>query len=304
MSCCGSPPHSTRYRRMSWRAPSSPPPPVAGLRWRCRRRPGGARLRPGGDRRQSPGQARQGHVDRRRRAAAVGAPGVPRPARHLDGSLTVFAAVDEEPAGAFLLQDPIRPDAPRMVRALRDRRHVTRASWSPATARTSRTWSGASWAPTPCWPGPRPRGQAHRDRTRVGARCDDHGRGRGQRRSRARGGRRWGGPRRARGHRVIRGGRRRSHGRPDRRPGRRDAHRAPLEADRPAGRPHRHGPVARRDDRRRGRAPAAGGGRDPARGHRRAGDRYRAARRAARRGPHDRDAARRRRHRAPAARRA
>ena len=39
------------------------------------RRPGGARLRPGGDRRHSPGQARQGHVDRRPRAAAVGAPG-------------------------------------------------------------------------------------------------------------------------------------------------------------------------------------------------------------------------------------
>lgn len=37
----------------------------------------------------------------------------------LDGSLTVFAAVDGEPAGVFLLQDPIRPDAPRMVRALR-----------------------------------------------------------------------------------------------------------------------------------------------------------------------------------------
>ncbi|HEY5149185.1 MAG TPA: heavy metal translocating P-type ATPase [Mycobacterium sp.] len=38
----------------------------------------------------------------------------------LDGSLTVFAAVDDRPAGAFLLQDAIRPDAPRMVRALRD----------------------------------------------------------------------------------------------------------------------------------------------------------------------------------------
>ena len=38
----------------------------------------------------------------------------------LDGSLTVFAAVDDEPAGAFLLEDPIRPDAPRMVRALRE----------------------------------------------------------------------------------------------------------------------------------------------------------------------------------------
>jgi heavy metal translocating P-type ATPase len=38
----------------------------------------------------------------------------------LDGSLTVFIAVDGEPSGAFLLEDPIRPDAPRMVRALRD----------------------------------------------------------------------------------------------------------------------------------------------------------------------------------------
>ena len=37
----------------------------------------------------------------------------------LDGSLTVFAAVDGVPAGALLLEDPIRPDAPRMIRALR-----------------------------------------------------------------------------------------------------------------------------------------------------------------------------------------
>jgi heavy metal translocating P-type ATPase len=37
----------------------------------------------------------------------------------LDGTLTVFASVDGAPAGAFLLEDPIRPDAPRMVRALR-----------------------------------------------------------------------------------------------------------------------------------------------------------------------------------------
>jgi len=38
----------------------------------------------------------------------------------LDGSLTVFVAVDGEPAGAFLLQDPIRSDAPRMIRTLRE----------------------------------------------------------------------------------------------------------------------------------------------------------------------------------------
>ncbi len=37
----------------------------------------------------------------------------------LDGSLTVFASVDGQPAGVLLLEDPIRPDAPRMLRALR-----------------------------------------------------------------------------------------------------------------------------------------------------------------------------------------
>ncbi len=37
----------------------------------------------------------------------------------LDGSQTVFVAVDGVPVGALLLVDPIRPDAPRMVRALR-----------------------------------------------------------------------------------------------------------------------------------------------------------------------------------------
>ena len=37
----------------------------------------------------------------------------------LDGSMTVFAAIDGVPSGAMLLEDPVRPDAPRMVRALR-----------------------------------------------------------------------------------------------------------------------------------------------------------------------------------------
>ncbi|HEX7717885.1 MAG TPA: heavy metal translocating P-type ATPase, partial [Marmoricola sp.] len=38
----------------------------------------------------------------------------------LDGSLTVFVAVDGRPAGAFLLEDTIRPDAPRMIHGLRN----------------------------------------------------------------------------------------------------------------------------------------------------------------------------------------
>lgn len=37
----------------------------------------------------------------------------------LDGSLTVFVAVDDRPVGALLLEDPLRSDAPRMMRALR-----------------------------------------------------------------------------------------------------------------------------------------------------------------------------------------
>jgi soluble P-type ATPase len=37
----------------------------------------------------------------------------------LDGSMTVFASVDGVPAGVLLLEDPIRSDAPRMLRDLR-----------------------------------------------------------------------------------------------------------------------------------------------------------------------------------------
>ncbi len=38
----------------------------------------------------------------------------------LDSSLTVFVGVDDQPAGAFLLEDVVRPDAPRMVHGLRE----------------------------------------------------------------------------------------------------------------------------------------------------------------------------------------
>jgi heavy metal translocating P-type ATPase len=37
----------------------------------------------------------------------------------LDGSLTVFVSIDDQAAGALFLEDRIRPDSPRMVRALR-----------------------------------------------------------------------------------------------------------------------------------------------------------------------------------------
>ena len=38
----------------------------------------------------------------------------------LDGALTVFVAVDGEPAGVLILEDPVRPDAARTLRALRN----------------------------------------------------------------------------------------------------------------------------------------------------------------------------------------
>ncbi len=50
-------------------------------------------------------------------------PGWARRARRradLDGSSVAFIAIDGEPAGAVLLRDPVRPDGPRMIRALRD----------------------------------------------------------------------------------------------------------------------------------------------------------------------------------------
>lgn len=37
----------------------------------------------------------------------------------LDGALTVFVAVDGQPAGVLILDDPVRPDAARTIRALR-----------------------------------------------------------------------------------------------------------------------------------------------------------------------------------------
>ncbi|GIF45319.1 heavy metal translocating P-type ATPase [Actinoplanes xinjiangensis] len=75
------------------------------------------------------GQGIQGVVDghRVRLGKATGLAGIPMPAwmRHarrraaLDNSLTVFVAIDDVPAGVLLLEDPLRPQAPRMVRALR-----------------------------------------------------------------------------------------------------------------------------------------------------------------------------------------
>jgi len=72
-----------------------------------------------------------GHRVRLGKAATLSGGPAPAWVRHarrraaLDGSLTVFAVVDDVPAGVLLLEDPVRPQAPRMVRALR-RAGITR----------------------------------------------------------------------------------------------------------------------------------------------------------------------------------
>ncbi|MBO0731949.1 MAG: heavy metal translocating P-type ATPase, partial [Acidimicrobiaceae bacterium] len=53
----------------------------------------------------------------------TGTPAFAKAARRrarLDGSMTVFVAVDDQPAGVLLLDDPVRADAARTVRSLRE----------------------------------------------------------------------------------------------------------------------------------------------------------------------------------------
>jgi heavy metal translocating P-type ATPase len=77
-----------------------------------------------------PGQGIRGTVGARRVAVGragwagvTGRPGWVKAARRrarLDGAITVFVAIDGEPAGVLILNDPLRPDAARTIRALRD----------------------------------------------------------------------------------------------------------------------------------------------------------------------------------------
>jgi heavy metal translocating P-type ATPase len=77
------------------------------------------------------GQGIRGIVDGRQvalgKAAWVGVSGVPAWAKaarrraQLDGSMTVFVAVDGVPNGVLVLDDPVRPDAAKTIRGLRRR---------------------------------------------------------------------------------------------------------------------------------------------------------------------------------------
>ncbi len=80
--------------------------------------------------REEPGQGIRGVVRGHRvavgKAAWAGVTGQPpwaktaRRRARLDGALTVFVSIDDEPAGVLVLDDPIRPDAGRTIRALRE----------------------------------------------------------------------------------------------------------------------------------------------------------------------------------------
>ncbi|HET7245691.1 MAG TPA: heavy metal translocating P-type ATPase [Streptosporangiaceae bacterium] len=67
--------------------------------------------------------ARHVAVGRAGWAGVTGRPGWVKTARRrarLDGAITVFVAVDGTPAGVLIMNDPLRPDAARTIRALRD----------------------------------------------------------------------------------------------------------------------------------------------------------------------------------------
>src|SRR5262249_2181661 len=65
---------------------------------------------------------RRGALGKARWVGVTGTPTWAKAARgraRMDGSLTVFVAIDDRPAGVLLLDDPIRPDAAKAIRSLR-----------------------------------------------------------------------------------------------------------------------------------------------------------------------------------------
>ena len=123
-SCCGWPPRSTRSRRTCWPPRSSRAAASARSRARVPRATSrGARRghRGEGRRARACASARSRWIIARRRSRR--GPATLRRRSALDGSTCVFVAVDGRVAGALLLDDPIRPDTPRVIRTLRRARH-------------------------------------------------------------------------------------------------------------------------------------------------------------------------------------
>ncbi len=209
----------------------------------------------------------------------------------LDGSLTVFVAVDGMPSAAFLLEDPVRSDAPRMVRALREAgitRVVLVTGDRADIADTVGRIVGVDTVLADCDPAEKLAAisaeSAHAETIMVGDGVND-----APALCRRR---RWSGTRCPRRDRFVRGCRRRPHRRPRRRAGGRDPDRTPFQAHRSAGGCCRHGPVPGRHDGGRRRPAGPCSRRRPSGSDRRPRDRDRAEGGASRQSPLDLDGAR------------
>ena len=195
----------------------------------------------------------------------------------LDTAAIAWVCVDGRPAGAVLLRDPLRRDAPRTVRRLRAaglNRLVMLTGDRAEPAREVAAVLGLDEV----YAEQSPADKVAAVRAERGPRGDRDGRRRGQRRPRAGCGQRRRRDGRARCHRLLGGRRHRVDHRPAGAARRRDGHRPLVAAHRRAERRRRHGPVAGRDGRRRARMAAARRGRAAAGGHRRRRDPQRAAR--------------------------
>jgi len=189
----------------------------------------------------------------------------------MDGSTCVFVAVDGRVAGALLLDDPIRPDTPRVIRTLRRagiKRVVMVTGDHADVAESVGIAIGVDRILSERDPTDKVDAVKAEGESGVTIMVGDGARRRGHRR----------GDGRSRRDRVLGGGGRGARGRSPGPHGRGDPHRPALARDRGAERAHRHGVVVRGDAVRRVRPAGAGGGGDRAGGDRRRRDPQRAAR--------------------------
>ena len=171
----------------------------------------------------------------------------------LDGSSCVFVGVDGEVAGALVIDDPIRPDTPRVIRSLR-RAGIERVVMVTGDHPDVAESVGAALGRRPHPVGARPGREGRVRRGRARRRRRDDGRRRVERRAGPGGGRRRRRDGRPRRDRIVGSRRRRHHRRSARPSGRRDDDREALAHHRDPERVARHGSRVRVDGVRRLRA--------------------------------------------------
>ena len=242
------PPRWSRSRRTCWRPRSSAAPASAAWRSSFPRRSS-----------RYPGSGVSGRVGGRRSssarptspAAAAGLPVWARDVRRrvsLEGATSVFVAVDGVLVGALVLDDPIRPETPRVIRSLRRagvRRTVmvTGDHYGVADMVAAAIGVDAVLAERT----PADKVDAVTRRASRGRRHPGDGRRRDQRRPRPGRRRRRRGDGGARRHRQLRGRGHRHHRGPAGPAAGGDPDRPPVPDDRHPERRDRHGPVHRGD---------------------------------------------------------